>query len=508
MHHLPVVRRGAVGVWCWLWSCSPLRLRPARVRSWTVVPSANQGTITNFLYDVSCTSAKTCTAVGFHTAAGADLTLIETRNGGNWKIVPSPSPGATWNFLYGVSCATAKSCMAVGTLRDVQRHQPEPRAVVERQSLVDRGRRQPRQVQQRVDRRVVRGRQLVRRGRELGVDHHGEDADARRVVERQDVVGRAEPEPDRSGHRSQPRVVSSPPGRAPRWDTTKTPGTSTQTLVESWNGRAWSIVPQPRQRSVRQRPHRCVVRLGHVVQGRRELHDGARRRVRDGRHQPVVRRVVERQGLDDCGKPESGHGPHRALERVVRLGEVVHGRRLVPEHRQQPATHARRVVERLGVEGRVEPQPQSRDRDRQLHRRHHRFGPQRACRASASRHATRSASTTTRAATTNHSSCGSDEVTVPTLPVYPALVTTGARTGRGDAEDHDHNGVSLARRRTAPSSVRDPIDELRAGVHSPAGRARAGRRRGRRGRQRADRGCDRAPRELGPVTGARVALRK
>jgi len=114
MHHLSVVRRGAVGVLVLALVVLTSAAPAGASQVWTVVPSANQGTITNFLYDVSCTSAKTCTAVGFHTATGADLALIETRNGGNWKIVPSPSPGATWNFLYGVSCATAKSCMAVG----------------------------------------------------------------------------------------------------------------------------------------------------------------------------------------------------------------------------------------------------------------------------------------------------------------------------------------------------------------------------------------------------------
>jgi hypothetical protein len=82
--------------------------------TWSVRSSPNQGANTNFLYDVSCASAKSCMAVGFYTAPGADKTLIQSWNGSAWKVVPSPSPGAVWNFLYDVDCRTASACTAVG----------------------------------------------------------------------------------------------------------------------------------------------------------------------------------------------------------------------------------------------------------------------------------------------------------------------------------------------------------------------------------------------------------
>ena len=82
--------------------------------SWAIAHSVNQGNDTNFLYGVSCPSATSCTAVGFYTSPGVDRTLIESWNGAAWKVVASPSPGGVWNFLYGVSCTSADACTAVG----------------------------------------------------------------------------------------------------------------------------------------------------------------------------------------------------------------------------------------------------------------------------------------------------------------------------------------------------------------------------------------------------------
>jgi len=112
----PVVRRLRAAAVA-LFSAALLVAAPlpaaAAVR-WSVHASPNQGANTNFLYDVSCASAKSCAAVGFYTAPGADKTLIESWNGSAWKVVPSPSPGNVWNFLYDVDCRTATSCTAVG----------------------------------------------------------------------------------------------------------------------------------------------------------------------------------------------------------------------------------------------------------------------------------------------------------------------------------------------------------------------------------------------------------
>jgi hypothetical protein len=85
--------------------------------SWTIVPSPNNGTGLNVLNGVSCATASSCQAVGYYFDAslGADQTLIESWNGAVWSIVPSPNNGTASNILQGVSChAASRSCQAVG----------------------------------------------------------------------------------------------------------------------------------------------------------------------------------------------------------------------------------------------------------------------------------------------------------------------------------------------------------------------------------------------------------
>jgi hypothetical protein len=85
--------------------------------SWSIVPSPNATTTQdNWLYGVSCTSASACTAVGFYTNGSfSQETLIEQWNGSSWSIVPSPNTSAPQdNFLEGVSCTSASACTAVG----------------------------------------------------------------------------------------------------------------------------------------------------------------------------------------------------------------------------------------------------------------------------------------------------------------------------------------------------------------------------------------------------------
>jgi hypothetical protein len=86
--------------------------------AWSIVPSPNRAGLDE-LQGVSCVSASACTAVGESAASPTSpssyRTLIETWNGTAWSIVPSPNPGAgTGNFLFGVSCVTAAFCAAVG----------------------------------------------------------------------------------------------------------------------------------------------------------------------------------------------------------------------------------------------------------------------------------------------------------------------------------------------------------------------------------------------------------
>ena len=69
-----------------------------------------------FLSAVSCTSPRSCVAVGFLISrVGTGEPLAERWNGTRWSIERTPSPeAAVETQLVGVSCARQGSCMAVG----------------------------------------------------------------------------------------------------------------------------------------------------------------------------------------------------------------------------------------------------------------------------------------------------------------------------------------------------------------------------------------------------------
>jgi hypothetical protein len=83
--------------------------------AWSIVSSPNVSTSqNNQLLGVSCTSPSSCVAVGYHSNGSINQTLAETWNGSAWSIASSPSPGSADNVLYGVSCRSASFCVAVG----------------------------------------------------------------------------------------------------------------------------------------------------------------------------------------------------------------------------------------------------------------------------------------------------------------------------------------------------------------------------------------------------------
>ena len=96
----------------------PLAALPGSAQAspaWSIVTSPNGGTKSNLLPGVSCLSDSDCVAVGYY--ANRDLvrqTLVESWNGATWSIVPSPNEGTKNNELNGVSCVSPTSCEAVG----------------------------------------------------------------------------------------------------------------------------------------------------------------------------------------------------------------------------------------------------------------------------------------------------------------------------------------------------------------------------------------------------------
>jgi hypothetical protein len=91
--------------------------------AWTIQsisgPSTTQG---SQLTGVSCTSAASCTAVGWYTSSsiptfGQMLTVAEVWDGTAWTLETSPNP-STDSLLEGVSCGRSQLCTAVGQTQD------------------------------------------------------------------------------------------------------------------------------------------------------------------------------------------------------------------------------------------------------------------------------------------------------------------------------------------------------------------------------------------------------
>lgn len=84
---------------------------------WSVVPSPNSGQGENALIAAAVVSPSDIWAVGYRGGPGPRRTLVERWHGGKWRIVPSPSPGPSDgdSFLLGVAAVSARQAWAVGT---------------------------------------------------------------------------------------------------------------------------------------------------------------------------------------------------------------------------------------------------------------------------------------------------------------------------------------------------------------------------------------------------------
>lgn len=82
---------------------------------WRVVTSPNTDGTQSELSSVSCLSPTFCMAVGNGNIPGENpQTLAETWNGAVWSIVNTPSPGGDESVLSGVSCVSVTFCVAAG----------------------------------------------------------------------------------------------------------------------------------------------------------------------------------------------------------------------------------------------------------------------------------------------------------------------------------------------------------------------------------------------------------
>lgn len=83
---------------------------------WHIVSAANDGTHTDSLNGVAAISGKDVWAVGIRASnSGANQTLTEHWNGTAWSIIPTPNGGSGDARLYGVTAITTNNVWAVGT---------------------------------------------------------------------------------------------------------------------------------------------------------------------------------------------------------------------------------------------------------------------------------------------------------------------------------------------------------------------------------------------------------
>jgi hypothetical protein len=83
---------------------------------WKIKETPNPGANGSYLYDVSCEpSASVCTSVGKSTSSGVDSPLALRWNGTSWsEQAPAKKSGATHTRLFGVDCPSETRCLAVG----------------------------------------------------------------------------------------------------------------------------------------------------------------------------------------------------------------------------------------------------------------------------------------------------------------------------------------------------------------------------------------------------------
>ena len=228
-------------------SAASIPLNPVGPR-WSIVKSPNNGSPgTNELYATMCAGASDCWAVGYSDTGSGYNTLIEHWEGSAWTIVPSPNSVGN-NILQGVTCVSSSDCWAVGNADEPDVHQ---RTLVEHWdgngwSVVpspNRGLSSPP-----ID--VLVGVACISAS-ECWAAGSNDDSNGvgQTLIERWDgMLWTIVNSPNASGSNSFQAVTCaspSPPEECWAVGETVTGKGMAQTLVEEWNGSAWSLVSSP-----------------------------------------------------------------------------------------------------------------------------------------------------------------------------------------------------------------------------------------------------------------------
>jgi len=215
---------------------------------WVIVKSPNNGLPgTNELFSITCASALDCWAVGYSDVGSGYSTLIERWNGSVWAIVSSPNNSGN-NILYGVTCNSTMDCWAVGTYFDDDLFQ---RTLVEHWngevwnivSSPNRGLSSP-PIDVLVGVACISASECWAAGSNDDTNGVGQT-----LIERWDGMSwTIVNSPNPSGSNSFQAVTCallSPPEECWAVGETVTAKGRAQTLVEEWDGSAWSLVSSP-----------------------------------------------------------------------------------------------------------------------------------------------------------------------------------------------------------------------------------------------------------------------
>jgi hypothetical protein len=212
---------------------------------WSTAVTPNVGTsVDNILADTSCVATGFCMAVGHQVPGSVDQTLAEQWNGTTWSVVASPDTGpGLANDLYGVTCTSVTWCVAVGSADTGDALQ----TLVEQWngtawSIVPSPDTDPGQDQPLVDVSCTSATACT------AVGSAGTMAGTTvTLVESWDgTAWSIAPSPNTgAGGVSELSSVSCPSGTSCTAVGDYFTGTVSQTLVETWNGSAWSVVVSP-----------------------------------------------------------------------------------------------------------------------------------------------------------------------------------------------------------------------------------------------------------------------
>jgi hypothetical protein len=82
--------------------------------TWSIVPSPNASTFDNLLNGVTAISTTDVWAAGYYMTGGIARTLVEHWDGSAWTVMPSPNMGNSTNILYGVAAVSSGDVWVVG----------------------------------------------------------------------------------------------------------------------------------------------------------------------------------------------------------------------------------------------------------------------------------------------------------------------------------------------------------------------------------------------------------